>query len=208
MPYCNVANLVSVRNTNMIDEMTCGYGTVWATGVWIWSQAFRRAAQSGAEVTTALEVSHRPVQRSQLLHNFTILLVKYQSTWECSFRVWEHFAVLQGGLGGSESTYKHWWGRPECHRGLHVAPSLCCIMLMFMGTWEHLAVAETSLGAPTTSLGAPWIAVEQSGESNIFFWNADSASGYHSYYISFKDFYNSCIQFVLVYMYLSICVLI
>jgi hypothetical protein len=28
MPYYDVANLVTVTKTNMIDEMLCGYGTV------------------------------------------------------------------------------------------------------------------------------------------------------------------------------------
>jgi hypothetical protein len=38
MPYCDVANLVTVRKTNMINEMPCGYGTLRATGVTIRNQ--------------------------------------------------------------------------------------------------------------------------------------------------------------------------
>jgi len=45
-----------------------------------------------------------------------------------------------------------------------------------------------------TSLGAPWITVEQSGKNNIFFGNAAGAPGNHSY----------CIQFVFSSMYLCI----
>jgi hypothetical protein len=33
MPYYDVANLVTVPNTNMIDEMACGYGTITTTAV-------------------------------------------------------------------------------------------------------------------------------------------------------------------------------
>jgi len=80
-------------------------------------------------------------------------------------------------------------------------------------TWEYLGALETNLGALTTSLGtpmsaatslgAPWITVEQS-EKNIFFGNAAGAPGNHSYYLSFHNFWNSCIQFVFSSMYLCI----
>jgi len=70
-------------------------------------------------------------------------------------------------------------------------------------TWKCLGVPAPSLGAQATSLGAPLIAVEQSGK-NIFFrnstgvpgmlqmpleccrcaWNAAGAPGDHSYYSS------------------------
>ena len=66
MPYYDVANIVTVTKTNIIDEMPCDYGTLRATGV------SRRAC---AEVSVALEVSHRPAQRSQQLQNLTILIV-------------------------------------------------------------------------------------------------------------------------------------
>ena len=64
-------------------------------------------------------------------------------------------------------------------------------------TWEHL-------GAPATSLGAPQITVDQSGKNNIFFGNAAGAPGNHSYYLSFNNCSNSCIQFVFSSMYLCI----
>ena len=54
----------------------------------------------------------------------------FRSTWDCSCRVWEHFAYLQGGLGAYKSIYKHWWGRPECLGGLHAAPRPIYIFLM------------------------------------------------------------------------------
>jgi len=68
----------------------------------------------------------------------------------------------------------------------------------------HSCRPSESLGAPTTSLGAPRITVEQSGKNNVFFGNAAGAPGNHSYYQSFNDFQNSCIQFVLSSMYLCI----
>ena len=43
--------------------------------------------------------------------------------------------------------------------------------------------AVTSLGAPATILGAPRITAEQSGKNSIFFGNAASVPGNHSYYV-------------------------
>jgi len=62
MAYYEVANLVTVTNTNMIDEMPCAYGTLRTTALRIRHQVSRRAAQ-----------------RSQLLQNVTILIVKSRS---------------------------------------------------------------------------------------------------------------------------------
>jgi len=73
--------------------------------------------------------------------------------------------------------------------------------------WEHMGAlarslgapmsslggAMTSLGAPATSLATPRITVEQSGKNNVFCWNAAGEPGYHSYYLSFNNFYYSCI---------------
>jgi hypothetical protein len=70
--------------------------------------------------------------------------------------------------------------------------------------WEYLGARTTSLGAPATSLGAPRITLEQSGRNNNFFGNTAGAPGNHSYYLSFNDVYNSCIQFVFSSMYLCI----
>ena len=71
MPYYDVANLVTVTQTNMIDEMPCG--TLRTTGVRIWHQVYRRAC---AVVSAGLEVSRRPAQRSQQLQNLNIVIVK------------------------------------------------------------------------------------------------------------------------------------
>jgi hypothetical protein len=50
MPYCNVANLVTVTETNMIDEIPCSYGTLRTTQVRIRHQVSRCAC---AEVLLA-----------------------------------------------------------------------------------------------------------------------------------------------------------
>jgi hypothetical protein len=39
MPYYDVANLVTVTKTNMIDEMPCSFGTLRTTGVRIWPKS-------------------------------------------------------------------------------------------------------------------------------------------------------------------------
>jgi len=61
MEYYDVVNCVTVTKTNMINEMHCGYGPLRTTGVKIWHQVCHRAS---AEVSAALEVSHRSVQSS------------------------------------------------------------------------------------------------------------------------------------------------
>jgi hypothetical protein len=62
MPYYDVANLVTVTQTNMIDEIACGYGSLRTTGVRIRHQ-----------------VSRRPAQRSPHLQHLTILIVTSHS---------------------------------------------------------------------------------------------------------------------------------
>jgi hypothetical protein len=62
MSYYDVANLVTVTKTNMIDEIACGCGTLRTTGVRI-----------------RLQDSHRPVQRSPQLQNWTLLIVQSRS---------------------------------------------------------------------------------------------------------------------------------
>jgi len=59
----------------------------------------------------------------------TITPGAFRSTWECSSRVKEHCVMLQGGLGASGSTSKHWWGLLESLRGLLVASRPICILL-------------------------------------------------------------------------------
>jgi len=60
----------------------------------------------------------------------------------------------------------------------------------------------TTLGAPATSLGAPGITVQQSGKNIIA--NHAGVHGNHSYYLSFNDCSNWCIQIVFTSMYLCI----
>jgi hypothetical protein len=102
MPYYDVANLVTVTKTNMIDEMPCGYGTLRTTGVRIRHQ-----------------VSRRPAQRSPQLQNLTILIVKSRSILNAppSLQVlsgaWENAlaqseSILQSSRGG--------WEHLEVHR--------------------------------------------------------------------------------------------
>jgi len=98
-------------------------------------------------------------------------------------------------------------------------------------TWEHLGAPATSLGtpmtclralttsleapttcfkAPTTSLGSPWSTSDHCktvSENYIFFGNIAGVLVNHSYYLSFNNFQNSCIQFlfssIYLYTYLS-----
>jgi len=64
MPYYDVANLVTITKTNMIDEMPCSCWTLRTAGMRIWHQVSCRVC---AVVSAALEVSHGPVLRSRLL---------------------------------------------------------------------------------------------------------------------------------------------
>ena len=107
-------------------------------------------------------------------------------------------------LGVSESCWTRipGWSNPRVYWTDPVA---------FKSTWEHLGALATRLGAPTTSLEAPVtslgaarITVEQSGRNNIFLGNTAGAPGNHSYYLSFNNFQNLCIQFVFSSMYLYI----
>jgi len=104
--------------------MPCGYGTLRTTGVILWHEVSRRAC---AEVSAALEVSRKPVQRSQQLHNSSILHVKSysilnpppslpvlseacynalteaESTLKSSRGGWEHLEVLRSTGEGYRS---------------------------------------------------------------------------------------------------------
>ena len=79
MPYHEVANLVSVTNTNMIDEMPCAYGTLRTTALRIWHQVSRRAAPKFDYPNS--QISSRPECTS-------ITAGAFRSIWECSCRVW------------------------------------------------------------------------------------------------------------------------
>jgi hypothetical protein len=118
MPYYDVANLVTVTKSNMVDEMPCGYGTLRTTGVRIWHQ-----------------VSRRPAQRSPQLQNLNILIVKSCSILNAppSLQVLSGVRenalaqsenILQSSRGGWEDLEvlsKHRRGLPECLRGLRIA---------------------------------------------------------------------------------------
>jgi len=107
--------------------------------------------------------------------------------------------VIVISLGTSRSTWVNFGctgenlGAPATSPG---APMTC-----LGAPATSLGVTTTGLGALATSLRAPHITEEQS-RKNMFFGNAAGASGYHSYYLSFNDFSNSCIQFVFSSIYL------
>jgi len=67
MPCYDVANLVTVTKTNMMNKMPCDCGTGSTAAVRIWYQVSRRFY---AEVPAALEISCRPGLRSQVLSKF------------------------------------------------------------------------------------------------------------------------------------------
>jgi len=90
MPYYDVANLVTVTKTNMIDEMPCGYGTLRTTGVRIQNQISRRPAQ-------------RSPQRSPQLQNLTILIVKSRSILNAPPSLQELSGASENALAQSEN---------------------------------------------------------------------------------------------------------
>ena len=118
MPYYDVANLVTVPKTNMIDEMPCGYGTLRTADVRIWHQVSRRAC---AEVSASLEVSRRPAQRSQQLPNLTILIVKSRSILNAPPSLQVLSGARENALAESESTLQS-----------------------SRGGWEHLEVLRST----------------------------------------------------------------
>jgi hypothetical protein len=93
MPYYDVANLVTVTKTNMIDKMPCGYGTLRTTGVKIRNQ-----------------VSHRPAQRSPQLQNLTILIVKSRSILNALLSLQVLSKVHENALVQSESILQSFRG--------------------------------------------------------------------------------------------------
>ena len=92
-----------------------------------------------------------------------------------------------------------WIGLEQNRPGFAVQTRIACRLPVPIAntTWDHL-------GVPGRSLGAHRITAEQSGIKNIIFGNAPSAPQNHSYYLSFNDIFNSCIQFVFSSMYLCI----
>jgi len=148
MSYYDVANLVTFTKMNIIDEMRCAYRTFWTTNERILQPVPCWAVQgsqlrlmsptdlchgfhcSWSLLQTCAEVSAAPkfdYLIGQILGNPECSFITpgaCRSSWKCSCRVWEYFAELQEGLGASGSTWKCWWGWPECLRGLLVASGL------------------------------------------------------------------------------------
>jgi len=118
MPYYDVANLVTVPKTNMIDEMPCGYGTLRTTGVRIWQQVSHRPC---ADVSAALNVSHRPAQRSQQLQHLTIPIVQSRSILNAPPSLQVLSGACENALAESESTLQS-----------------------SRGGWEHLEVLRST----------------------------------------------------------------
>jgi len=87
MPYYDVANLVTVTKTNMINEIPWGCGTLRTTAVRI-----------------RHEVSRRPAQRSQQVHNLTLLMVKSHSILDAPPSLQVLSGARENALAQSEST--------------------------------------------------------------------------------------------------------
>ena len=82
------------------------------------------------------------------------------------------------------------------HRECLAAPATSLgARAMNPGSWA------THLAAWARSLGAPGMAIELSGKSNIFFVNTAGAPGNCSYYLLLNAFWNSCMHFVISSMY-------
>jgi hypothetical protein len=102
----------------------------------------------------------------------------FDNTWERRRQIWENLGVQATSLG-----------LPATSLGSLVT------------SLEHRRQAWDHLGEPATSLEAPRITVKQSRKNNIFGYIAGAPRN-HSYYVSFNNFQNSCIQFVFSDMYL------
>jgi len=116
MPYYDVAYLVTVTKTNMIDEMPCGHRILQTPGVRISHWVPRRA---GAVVSAALEVSCRSAPRSQQLQNLTILIVKSHSILNALPSLQVLSGALENAVAESESTLQSsrgGWERLEVHK--------------------------------------------------------------------------------------------
>jgi hypothetical protein len=74
MLYYDVASLMTITKTNMIDAMLCSYGTARITGVRIQQQVSRRAC---AEVSAALTVSCSSEQWSRQRQNMKMVFVEF-----------------------------------------------------------------------------------------------------------------------------------
>ena len=103
MPYYKVTNLVTVTKMNMIDEMPCAYGTLRTTALRIRHQVSRSA-----------------VQRSQLLRNLNILIVKSRSVLNAPPSLQVLSGAPDNALAEPQSTLRS-----------------------FRGAWEHLEILRS-----------------------------------------------------------------
>jgi hypothetical protein len=86
MPYYDIVNLGTIRKTNIIDEMPCGYGTLRTTGMRIRHQ-----------------VSRSPAQRSLQLQYLAILIAKSRSILNAPPSLQVPSGARENGLAQSES---------------------------------------------------------------------------------------------------------
>jgi hypothetical protein len=99
-----------------------------------WENTSLSLPQTCAEVSAAPKFDYPISHISWHLECTSITAGALRSTWECSCRVWEHFAQLQGGLGASRITWEHRWGLQECLGGLREASEPIYILLMYNAT--------------------------------------------------------------------------
>jgi len=144
MPCYDVANLVTVTQTSMIDKMPCGYETLTTTAVRIRYQVSHRAAQWSQWLTKSPADQCKGLScfNSWLFHKSNI-----RASWihlrNCRCCQEQLKMLLQSvtalGLvqGGSESI---WMYVEELVRSTRVAGSLAC------GFWIDLHLANTALG--------------------------------------------------------------
>jgi len=102
----------------MIDEIPCGYRTIWTTGVRIQHKISCRAC---TEVLATLEVSRRPAQTLQQLQNLTIVIVKFHSILNAPPSLQVLSGAREDALAESESTLQ-----------------------ISRGGWEHLEVLRST----------------------------------------------------------------
>jgi hypothetical protein len=102
MPYYNVANLVTVTKTNMIDEMACGFGTIRTAAVRILYQVFCRVVQGFQLLQNfailqfnACSILNAPLSLQVLLGASGNALAESESTSLNCRGSWEHLEVLR-----------------------------------------------------------------------------------------------------------------
>jgi hypothetical protein len=113
MPYYDIANLVTVTKTNMINEMHCGYGMLATTGVGIQHPGSHRVCA----VVSAAPKFHYPNIQISLHPECTSItagasgacenpLAESESTLESSRGGWEHLEVHKRTGGGCCSAWE------------------------------------------------------------------------------------------------------